>query len=210
MKTIFCLLLLALPAGDFCECGGCAGIAHRERVGVCALCKGGNLTIDDKICALCAPKLLACMHCGKALKDAAAVIGELSLVDKQPRPDLTYYVGRVEGGKPLGIYAHPKWFPVAGLMGRGLAWVSRDAKGDLVLRERHALDLKEKDLEVKGQSDGPVTWRCGLIVGPETPAKDGKFSIVLPAIPGYTLDVTSGDKILSRHTYENGSWTQIR
>ena len=73
-----------------------------------------------------------------------------------------------------------------------------------------ALDPKEKDFEVKGAGDGQISWRVGWMTGPATPAKDGKFSVVLPALSGWTFEVVSGNNVLSRHRSDGASWRQIK
>lgn len=211
MRTLaFLILLAAGGAADPCVCGGCAGFSHREAVGTCTACKARFGTIDDTLCAACAQSRKACSHCGKALRNPRILVGEASLVDKQPRAGLTYFVVQGEEGKPQGLYFDPKRIDVFDVKGRLVVFAAEDGKGDLVVRERHVLAPKEKDLGLKGESDKPVSWRVGLLFGPDTPAKDGKFSIVLPALPGWIFEVVSGDKVLSLHRFEDGAWKQIK
>jgi hypothetical protein len=209
MKTIAFMLLLAAGAADPCVCGGCAGFAHRERPGTCATCKGQSSSIDDTLCESCARKGSACPHCGKGLRDPQILVGEASLVDKQPRAELTYFVCKGEDGKPQGVHVDRKRFPSVEIKGRALLFMARDGKGDVVVREWLALAPKEKDLEVKGESDRPVSRRA-LLSGLDSSPKDGKFSLVLPAVPGWTFDVMLGDKILSRHCFADGAWKQVK
>lgn len=207
MKTIVLALLAALTPADPCVCGGCDAYIHREALGPCATCTGRSQSIDDKICAMCARKGTLCAHCGKPHRDPRVLVGEASVVDKQPRPDLTYFVFKGEDGKPQGLYADVKRYV---LKGRMLLFAVRDAKGDLVVRQACALAAKEKDLEVKGESEGPVFWYAGSVKGPAIPAKDGKFALVLPAVPGMTFEVMSGEKLLSVHRFEDGAWKQVK
>jgi len=211
MKTLaFMLLLASGGSADPCVCGGCAGISHREAVGTCAACKARFGTIDDTLCAACADSKKACSHCGKALRNPRILVGEAFLVDKQPRAGLTYSVVKGEDGKSQGLYFDPKRIGLFDVKGRVVIFAAEDGKGDLGVRERHALATKEKDFELKGESDKPVSWRAGLLFGPPSPSKDGKFSIVLPALPDWTIEVVSGDKVLSLHRFENGAWKQVK
>lgn len=206
MKTIACLLFCAglfAVTEDFCVCGGC--LKDREAIGVCRTCKGGNLTIDDATCGACARKAGSCMHCGKKLRNPKLLLGEAFRVDKQPRADLNYHVVKAEDGTAQGVYVR-----FEALKGRALFSGAEDAKGDLVIRKQVELDPKEKDLEVKGESAGPVSWRLWDLAGPAVPSKEGKFVLVLPAMPGGVFEVVSGETILSRHRYESGAWKTLK
>jgi hypothetical protein len=207
MKTIACLLLFAgALSADFCVCGGC--FKDREAPGVCATCKGASPSIDDKTCRECARKASACMHCGKKLRNPKLLVGEAVLVDKQPRADVTYRVVKSEDGSTQGVYFDEK--RVSLVAGRVMLFAAEDAKGDLVVREQCVLAPKEKDLEVKGESDGPVHWRTWNLTGPAVAPKDGKYVLVLPAWPEYDFDVVAGEKVLARHRFKDGAWKELR
>jgi hypothetical protein len=206
IKIAFALLLAAavLPA-EFCACVGCFGFAHREAPGKCTACAGPSSSIDDKLCVFCASKTPSCAHCGKPLRQPQVLVGEVVRVDKQPRADLTYFVCRGEDGKPQGIYARRQ-----GTERRALLFIAQDDRGDYLVREWFSLDPKEKDLSLTGASAGPVCWRVGSVKGPDTAVHDGTFKLVLPALPGWMFEVVSGDKVLSRHRFENGAWKELR
>jgi len=133
-------------------------------------------------------------------------IGTATLAEKQPRADLESVVCTPESGLPQGIYrnrAVPRDFVFGA---RALFVTSRGAQGDHHLESFVPMASKEKDLEVTGESDKPVHWRIGLLEGPESAPKDGKYRLTLPSVSAIRIEVVSGGKVLSRHVFEAWGW----
>lgn len=205
--TTLLLLGALLVAGDPCTCGGCI-VGHVQVVGRCSACERGIPSASDKLCQACADAKKACKHCAKVLGIRHVFIGTAALVDKQPRADLEYVVCTREDGKTQGVYRNrtvPQEYK-AGV--RALFVTSEGAKGDHHLQSFVTIGPRERDLEVTGESDKPVRWRIGFVVGPEVAPKDGKYRIVLPSIPDHHIEVFSSDKVLSRHRLWDGRWIQ--
>lgn len=205
MKILPLLLLGVLVQGDPCTCGSCF-IPHVQVVGTCHGCKKSVSSASHKLCDACADAKGACHHCTKVRGTLHVFIGTAALVDKQPRADLEYVVCTPESGESQGLYrnrAVPKEY-APGV--RALIVTSKAGQGDHHLRNFIPLAPKEKDLEVTGESDKPVYWRIGILVGPETAPKDGKFRLKLPPVKAIPVEVVSGDKVLSRHYFDWDLW----
>src|SRR5262245_35478972 len=98
IKALLLGLVLSASPQDSCACGGCERHSRATVTVPCSECKKEMPYRSDKLCETCAVAADRCTHCGLGLKDMAAWIGAMHLVDKQPRADLTYYVLVRESG----------------------------------------------------------------------------------------------------------------
>lgn len=196
-----------------CTCGGCRDVAHTEDEGNCRECGVATTSGMHPLCPACAHALDQCEHCGKPLQVTGPMMvlrGKLSLVDKQPEKELTYYVMEAEGGGNQGVYLDPNRPIGCEVSGRVLVRAMDDgSKGVRVLvREMLPLGPLGDDKEVKVKSDVAVCWRAGGIIGPAVSPKDGECAFILPAVKTGKVYIVAGRKILQTWDYDLGTWTE--
>ena len=198
----------------FCTCGGCRDLAHTEDSRQCGYCDDGWTSSGiHSICSLCAHANDLCEHCGKPLQNTGPMSvhqGKISIVDKQPREDATYFVIEGESGGNQGVYVE-KARPL-GHAAKGRVLVramNEDGQGAAyIVRELLPLGPKADDKALVVETTEPVQWRAGGIAGEAVKPVDGKATLTIPAVAAGKIYVLCGKKILKTLRYEDGKWTE--
>lgn len=170
-----------------------------------------------KLCHACANATDRCYKCGLPLATPGkkiVAIGSLSLVDKQPDPDMDYFVFQGEDGTRRGLYLDPRR-PVVQNKGGVPRSIGRaaikayDTQNDtvkVVVRELFPLAGFVNDRKVSGKSDVAVHWRIGGIEGPDVEPKDGSYELTLPAATTHDVEVVAGKKVIETWTFDGKEW----
>jgi hypothetical protein len=153
---------------------------------------------DDALCIRCARAKDLCEHCGLPNGPSGTpmvLVGTLSLVDKQPRRDMKYYVLTRDDGSTQGVYIDLHRRGDCAQDGRLLVRaVSTEEGAVVIVREAFALGPKDKDGVFEGKSATPVRWAVGGIRSEPVDPVDGAYTVTVPAVVGVPVTIHADGK----------------
>jgi hypothetical protein len=195
-----------------CECAPTDATPSEDDGAPCRSCGTRRTRAKaDALCVTCARVQDLCEHCGLDTGvpgPRVVLIGTLSLVDKQPRKDMTYYVLTRDDGTAQGIYIDPRKTPECARDGRLLIRAASTEEGAvMIVREAYALGAKEHDLVVEGKATAPVRWTVGGIRSDPVEPVDGVYRITVPAVLE-TGVLVMGDAVNRVFEFDGKEWKE--